>query len=695
MSWQIYLNYDEGSLTTFANAGLIRRAKKSLDEVQPQTHDAQLHFVLEYCHVELPAQGITQASCTCPAQGCCKHILSSILWLQQHPEHLQPEVANTDKNLQNHTLVTPSALDTALQLDSHQLLKNLRKTERQLAYQIFSEWQHDPTLCQIEIQAEKISFQTTFSESAIVYFPQSHLAGMLSDVADKQKNACHLACIAYLFSQHAAERWQWSADLQRQDSNPVEASIGLNHDDLTFIIDIKDLCLSWMRQGLSHIAKESVLSLHLLNMQARAQNLPRLASELRRLHGLLQHLLTHDVQVDEAQIFDALAFLYAYLTALQHDTEQPETLNQDKRHQLRGQVQRDYAQQQIEHLIPLGCEWWTTASGARGLTVCFWDNNLQHVREVTQARANHLDITFNQDSVAQTGIWGSSLDFLLKHQLKLTDAKISPDEKLSASADSRFQSLGHLSQLSPEAFKQQVVGINDWQQLKKILQPTSSLFNQVPRYQLLHLQACSQLELNEIEQCFECWVTDCQQQQLQLSLPIDPNHHGKINKLQYLIQTGQIIAILVRMEIQVQTIRFLPCSLVLNETKGLRIFSLDYDHLPYHKQKQSFLQQFTGRISSLLARKRELDSTTTTDVIQLTLQHTQNLLEFYANTGRQCFDPDDQQHLQQLARQFEDLGLQLLAQLLQQQSLAFSEQLLIWRHVLGLTQKLLIQPPIR
>ncbi|MCH4248478.1 MAG: hypothetical protein LKF82_11710 [Acinetobacter populi] len=695
MSWQIYLNYDEDSLTTFANAGLIRRAKKSLDDVQPQTHDAQLHFVVEDCHVELPVQGITQASCTCPAQGCCKHILSSILWLQQHPEHLQPRISNTDKNPQDHAPVIPSALDTTLQLDSIQLLKNLRKTERQLAYQIFSEWQHDPTLCQIEIQAEKISFQTTLSASAIVYFPQSHLAGMLSDVADKQKNACHLACIAYLFAHHAPEKWQWSDDLQQQNFNPVEASIGLNHDDLTFIKDIKILCLSLMRQGLSHIARESVLSLHLLNMQARAQNLPRLASELRHLHGLLQRLLTHDVQVDEAQIFDALAFLYAYLTALQHDAEQPETLNQDKFNQFRGQVQRDYVQQQIEHLIPLGCEWWTTVSGARGLTVCFWDNSTQRIREVTQARANHLDITFNQDSAAQAGIWGSSLDFLLKHQLKLTEAKISPDGKLSASADSRFQSLGSIDQLSADAFKQQVIGIDDWQQLKILLQPSSSLFNSLPRYQLLHIQACSQQELNEIEQCFECWVTDCQLQQLQLSLPIDPNHHGKINKLQYLIQTGQIIAILVRMEIQAQTIRFLPCSLVLNETKGLRIFSLDYDHLPYHKQKQNFLQQFTGRISSLLARKHELHSTTTTNVIHLTLQHTQNLLEFYANTGRQSFDPDDQQHLQQLAQQFEDLGLQLLVQLLRQQSLAFSEQLLIWRHALGLTQKLLIQPPIR
>ena len=79
MSWDLYLHYDEDSLALHSNAGLIRRAKKSLDDVQlHEQHSTILQFKVEDCEVSLPDSGITQAQCNCPAQGCCKHILSSI-----------------------------------------------------------------------------------------------------------------------------------------------------------------------------------------------------------------------------------------------------------------------------------------------------------------------------------------------------------------------------------------------------------------------------------------------------------------------------------------------------------------------------------------------------------------------------------------------------------------------------------------
>ena len=85
MSWHIYTQYDEDSLTMHSNAGLLRRARKALDAVEllQQEHD-QLVFKVEECEVKLPFEGITKALCNCSAQGCCKHILSSILWVQEH-----------------------------------------------------------------------------------------------------------------------------------------------------------------------------------------------------------------------------------------------------------------------------------------------------------------------------------------------------------------------------------------------------------------------------------------------------------------------------------------------------------------------------------------------------------------------------------------------------------------------------------
>lgn len=221
-----------------------------------------------------------------------------------------------------------------------------------------------------------------------------------------------MCCLLLL--QYAPEKWQWSIELNEQQNNPNQQ---LALDDREFIEELKTICQNFIQQGLSHLAKENVMSLHILNMQARAQNLPRLGSLLRTLHGTMRQFLEDDIQVDEQQIYNQLAHLYAYLTALSEIESLNPEFQTEALAKLRGVIKRDYQNETIAHLIPLGCEWWSTESGAHGLTVCFWDVSEQQLKEVTQARANHLDRTFDMHSAANTGIWGSSLNFYFNTNL--------------------------------------------------------------------------------------------------------------------------------------------------------------------------------------------------------------------------------------------------------------------------------------
>lgn len=84
MSWQtVYFHYDEDALTVFANAGLLRRARKDVDNEKVSVTDANTgQFSSDGQKVVLHEAGIQQASCDCSAAGCCKHILAAILWLQ-------------------------------------------------------------------------------------------------------------------------------------------------------------------------------------------------------------------------------------------------------------------------------------------------------------------------------------------------------------------------------------------------------------------------------------------------------------------------------------------------------------------------------------------------------------------------------------------------------------------------------------
>lgn len=712
MSWQIYTQYDEDSLTMHSNAGLLRRARKALAEVELLSeHDAtELLFKVEECEVKLPSEGITKASCNCSAQGSCKHILSSILWIQDNTavfsESIQTEIqaetqfqtndtsicneskdSNSPKseqqqhNIQN----TKTALALILEFDIAQIQKQAGKANVRLAYEFVQNWLANEELCTFEIQAEKISFQTDLSTNKVLLYPATGFDGMLSEIADKQKIAGYLACIAYLWLKNSPEQWQWSIDTTQHEQSFANQ---LSKDDLAFIDELKSICENFIQQGLSHLAKESVMALHIYNMQARAQSLPRLGSLLRTLHGTMKQFLENNVQIEEQHIFNQIAHLYAYLAALSEVQKLAPEIQSKALTQLRGAVQRDYQQETVEHLIPLGCEWWSTESGARGLTICFWDLHQKQLKEVTQARANHLDRTFDMQSAAATGIWGSSLSYLLQHQLELTHAKASSDSSFSASSDTRFLQKGLVSELKKADLDQLNIGVSQWQNLQKLITPHSSLEQTKSRYVLLRHSSITAPDLNEFEQSFEYRVVDDQNNALKLSIPIEATYRVRIKHLTQLIQNDKVVASLVRIDTTTQPIQLIPCSVFLETAKGLKIFSLDYDH-PVQK-KSTLAELITGRFEKLLAEKKQWKNHQHYSAIDLLLVEIQTLLEFYANTGRAVLDPTDHNKIQDIAQQFSDLGLDFIANSLKinlhQKNLA--THLLKWRHVLLQLQRL-------
>ncbi|KAA8734321.1 hypothetical protein F4V57_04955 [Acinetobacter qingfengensis] len=683
MSQHIYTQYDEDSLMTFANAGLLRRAKKSLDTVQPQQDIATtvlpFKFMVEGYEVILPEQGIVAASCNCPAQECCKHILSSILWLQTQQFIATDTATITIPSSENQC----SALQSAMSLDIEKLQKQVGKAQRLLAQQIVQDWLQTPDHCRIDLQPEKILFYTQYSSSAINYFANTGFSGMLSDIANSQKSAVHLACIAYLFQQQQ-QFWHWQDQTQFIDV----ASEQLQPDQRQFIEDILDFCLNLIQHGLSHITQTSVMALHLLNMQARTQDLPRLAAQLRQLYSQIEQLLAEDIHCHESHIFQELAGLYAYLNVLKQSHEPKQLML------LKGQARRDYQNTSFNHLLALGAEWWQIPSGARGLTLCFWDDQQNTLVEVTQARSNALDLSFDQSSVANNGIWGCSLSFLLKNQIQLSQAKMTESMQISPSKETTVHVLAPLAELSPSVFRDKQIGIQNWQQLQDKIQQNNPLFSQTTQYFFLNIESMSEIELNEINQRFEFWVEDVNGQQLQLSLAVQSGQQYKIEQLDYWRKQQKIIGILVRIQRQAQALYFIPVSLMLNREHP-EIFSLDYDRIPVVKKQKSLLENLAGRITKLLEKQQQqaFVANFPQNQIDLSLTHTLTLLEFYANTGRQQFDEDDQLQINALIEQFRSLGLNIMAEVLQQQP--FTTMLLKTRFLIEMLHNLRQQLPLK
>src|SRR4051794_30884718 len=78
---------DDDTLAALASKGLLRRAQKDLEREAPRVvanaaDRTVLEFAGEGVTVTIPATGARAATCTCPAEGICRHILGGLLYLR-------------------------------------------------------------------------------------------------------------------------------------------------------------------------------------------------------------------------------------------------------------------------------------------------------------------------------------------------------------------------------------------------------------------------------------------------------------------------------------------------------------------------------------------------------------------------------------------------------------------------------------
>lgn len=130
---------------------------------------------------------------------------------------------------------------------------------------------------------------------------------------------------------------------------------------------IEQFIQDMLRQGLSHISQSSASQLQLLNMSARAEGLPRLAKDMKRLSQQVKRLADKHFTMDEGQVLRLVAEISAYLYQLS-------VANEQQLIELKGLQRRKYSEQPTEFdLLPIDANWWKTDSGAIGATLSFWD----------------------------------------------------------------------------------------------------------------------------------------------------------------------------------------------------------------------------------------------------------------------------------------------------------------------------------
>ncbi|OTQ31215.1 hypothetical protein B6D19_09490 [Gilliamella apicola] len=661
MSWsEIYLNYDQDALAVYANVGVIRRALKDIEanKVKLIEHNqSHLIFEVDNQQVKLTPQGIQAAKCSCPASDHCKHIIASVLWLHENPLIDKAKV-NTSCNTVNQpdksSKPNSDPLAELLAIDSSQLFKTVGKANIRLAYQLLFDWLQNDVIT-VQTQGVQLRIQVPLSTTPIIYTAGTGFAGIISELPDKQKQAVHLAVIAYLFQQNQ-KKWVWPDQIvaEHEQKNQQDQ---LCDNEIILITQIQNQINALITHGLSHVSTSQANQLQLLNMSARAQGLPKLAAMLRQLCQLVGMQANRHFAIEEQEIILLLARLTVHLQTILNSQGQ-QLVN------LRGKQKRQYqTDKQTLDLLPLGAYWWQSKTGAQGVTFYFWHPEHNQYYQTTLARSNNADINFNRYSIWNSiSLWQSMPNMLMRKRFSLNNPLLAEGNNLSSTGSSVVLKSTGWSNQDYQEFRASN-GFRNWKELSRYLQNSDvseGLFDQVIA---IHVTNTQKQVLDEIKQSLVWCIKDNQNNQLLLRLFWDGIYTQRIDILNLFIRTAhQPLTVLVKCIKNDSNLDLEPFAIIYKESKTdqINIANLDFDYewlYPKGKNYKAFEASKEPILKKQIAQINYQQDPIATYIIKPTMA----LLEAITSSGRLILSNADKQKINQLQYQCDTLGLTTLS----------------------------------
>lgn len=645
MSWRdVYRSFDDDSLATLANAGLLRRAIKDVEAGKVGWQDQAGGVLLaDGQAVRLDGGGPQKGRCDCPAPGICKHIVAASLWLRALP---------ADENGQADAVPgTVSVLDEVLGLDGAALCKQAGKPAARQALA----WLADSAEVQCDSIGARLQMHLPALALSCSYLRGAGFEGMVSETPAGIRKALHLAALACVWRAHGREL-PWPAGLE---GAAAEETTGLDNAELLFVAQVQRLLDELYDNGLSHASALASGMLGALNMSARAENLPRLGAMLRTLGGTLDLLVQRDYQASERQAFEEMATIHALCAALAQATG--ESLQR-----LRGRTRRRYdalqgGQGEALELLPLGAYWWETRGGARGLTLSFWDHADARIVQAVLARPDGSDRSFNREAAWNAvSLWqgAGSAERLCQQGLRLSGAALSDDGRL---AQGGKVEAGSLPLWPLDDARWQQLGFDDWSALAAHIRQSVGLADDPIDCIVLRPAAVSAPQIDEVRQTLAWQLFDASGAPWTLSVPALVEQRARITRLQQAVGDGaDIRAVLARRD-RDDLQQWQPVSLLIARNGALRVVSLDFEidagPLP------SALARF---FKSLAGSKKAAMVSTLPSATQQVLAAVLDRLVMQARSGRPRLEAELAAELARHGASLRALGLDLPARLLEE-----------------------------
>lgn len=565
MSWHaVYRSFDDDSLATLANAGLLRRALKDIEAGKVGWRDdVGGALVADGQRVLLDAGGPQKGRCDCPAPGMCKHILAAAVWLRELPQ------GSGQDSGQDGAQEAPQAgvQEEVLALDSAAVCKQAGKPAvRQALAWLAQGDQADVTIVNARLQIELPLLKLGCS-----YLRGAGVDAMVSDTPAALRKALHLYALACVWRKHGRE-FAWPDGAA---TAPAAAAPGMSTSELVFLAQVRRLLGELYDNGLSHASAIAAGQLRALTMSARSENLPRLAALLRGLGGTLDLLVRRDYHASERQAFEGMAAIGALCAALEHA---PGPLLR----RLRGQARRsfDAAGDAPIDLLPLGAYWWETRGGAHGLTLSFWqhaEGGEGRIVQAVLARPDASDRSFTRESAWDAGsLWtgAGNARHMCEASWQLAGASLADDGRLAM--DSRVRASAAPLWALDDA-RWQSLGFSDWTALAAFMSGNVGLTPEPVDCVVLRPAAVARPQLDEVGQRLDWQVFDTCGAALDLQIPALPALRPRITRLQAAVADGADIRAVLASRARGEPGGWQPVALLIAKNGKLRVVSLDFE----------------------------------------------------------------------------------------------------------------------
>jgi len=379
--------FDDESYVALANRGLVRRARKDLEQQQVEiiVHSAaQVVVGFGAQRIRFDHRGPAHAQCDCPASGMCQHILAAAMGLQQTLQTLTTQAITAEESAADPLAPLQAAL---LALTATELARHAGKAGYRWAWQYVQDLEPEHTLVVSGSQHLVLGLQRP---RLMLRYMGGGLDALIADAKLAQIEKYRVAAVLAFQRAHgreitppeptARQRTQ-ALDLGMDHALAASRDASLDESRTRLRVSLRKILAESVELGLAHLSQGIHERYSTLAVWAKGAEYHRLALLTRRIADHVELLLERAGGADELRLLDEITITHGLVCALEAAAAQSAA----PRH-LVGRARSRYEASASLELFGLGAQAWHSPTGYVGLTMIFWSPAEQAFMSCTDAR---------------------------------------------------------------------------------------------------------------------------------------------------------------------------------------------------------------------------------------------------------------------------------------------------------------------